>query len=213
VINIPGPTTGSFNSTVGCGVRVWWDMGSADATYATTPNTWGAGDKTRVAGSVNLIATNGATMYLTGVQFEKGTIATPFEYRPFHLELSLCQRYYETSYDLGTVPGTATFSKSIHMRAYATTSQQYYLMPSVYYKVTKRTVPTIVIYNTSTGASGTWTVDSTGGGGGTPGVTANSDTNGNTVWGFWAYTPSSFQYYQGNGISFHFTSDIDYYGN
>ena len=99
------------------------------------------------------------------------------------------------------------------MRVYATTNQQYYIMPSVYYKVTKRTVPTIVVYNTSTGASGTWTVDTTGGGGGTPAVTANTDMNGNTVWGFWAYTTSAFQYYQGNGISFHFISDIDYYGN
>jgi hypothetical protein len=212
VLNIAGPTTGSFNSTTGCGVRLWWDLGSG-TNYNTTVNTWAAGDRIRVSSSINLLGTNGATLYLTGVQFEKGTVATPFEYRPFHVELGLCQRYYETSYDYGTIPGTAVFAKSIHMRAYASSNQLYYLMPPVYYKITKRTNPTIVVYNTNTGGTGTWFVDSAGGGGGNPAVTATSDTNGNTVWGFWAYTASGFQYYQGNGISFHFTSDIEMYGN
>lgn len=30
------------------------------------------------------------------VQLEEGIIATPFEHRPYGLELSLCQRYYQT---------------------------------------------------------------------------------------------------------------------
>jgi hypothetical protein len=37
---------------------------------------------------------NGATIQITGVQLEKGTIATPFEVRPYATELQLCQRYY-----------------------------------------------------------------------------------------------------------------------
>jgi hypothetical protein len=44
---------------------------------------------------------------VTGVQLEKGTIATPFESRPYATELALCQRYYETSYGPQTTPGTA----------------------------------------------------------------------------------------------------------
>jgi hypothetical protein len=32
---------------------------------------------------------------LTGVQLEKGTVATPFEFRAFAQELALCQRYYQ----------------------------------------------------------------------------------------------------------------------
>ena len=44
---------------------------------------------------------------VTGVQLEKGNLVTPFEMRPFSTELALCQRYYQQSYDYGTVAGTA----------------------------------------------------------------------------------------------------------
>ena len=40
---------------------------------------------------------------VTGVQLEKGLVATPFEVRPYATELALCQRYY-----YATSPGTPT---------------------------------------------------------------------------------------------------------
>jgi len=95
-ITIPPPPSGTtFGALNTTGIRLWWDLGSSDTSYAvTTPGVWQAGDKVRVSGSVNLIATNGATMYITGVQLEKGSVATPFEVRPYATELALCQRYY-----------------------------------------------------------------------------------------------------------------------
>ena len=33
---------------------------------------------------------------ITGVQLEPGPVATPFEHRPISVELSMCQRYYQT---------------------------------------------------------------------------------------------------------------------
>ena len=36
----------------------------------------------------------GSTFFLTGVQLEKGLVATPFEVRPYSAELALAQRYY-----------------------------------------------------------------------------------------------------------------------
>jgi hypothetical protein len=53
------------------------------------------------------------------VQLEPGTVATPFEFRPYGTELALCQRYYEKSYSQGVTPGTTTIAgiemmKTIH---------------------------------------------------------------------------------------------------
>jgi hypothetical protein len=45
-------------------------------------------------GAVSVIGTLNATFQITGVQLEKGTAATSFDYRPYGTELALCQRYY-----------------------------------------------------------------------------------------------------------------------
>jgi hypothetical protein len=45
-------------------------------------------------GAVSVVGTSGATFYITGVQLEAGSVATPFERRPYATELMLCQRYY-----------------------------------------------------------------------------------------------------------------------
>ena len=47
---------------------------------------------------------SGATVYLANAQLEAGNVATPFEQRPVGLELSLCQRYYQTNF-----PGKGTY--------------------------------------------------------------------------------------------------------
>jgi hypothetical protein len=44
--------------------------------------------------STSVVGTSGATWYVTGVQLEKGSTATSFDYRPYGTELALCQRYY-----------------------------------------------------------------------------------------------------------------------
>ena len=41
-----------------------------------------------------MFATNGATWQMTGMQFELGSQATPYEFLPITQELALCQRYY-----------------------------------------------------------------------------------------------------------------------
>ena len=38
------------------------------------------------------------SIYITGVQLEKGSTVTSFDYRPYGTELALCQRYYEKTY-------------------------------------------------------------------------------------------------------------------
>jgi hypothetical protein len=61
---------------------------------STTANTWSTSTTPKSSGCVDLASNAGATFYITGVQLEKGTAATAFEYRPITTELQLCQRYY-----------------------------------------------------------------------------------------------------------------------
>lgn len=97
-LTVPGPTTGTWNTTNGVGIFAGFDLG-AGASRQTTANTWSSGASffCATSGTVNWISTTGATFYLTGVQLEPGTVATPFERRDFGRELAMCQRYYEAA--------------------------------------------------------------------------------------------------------------------
>jgi hypothetical protein len=92
-ITVAGDTAGTWVTDSNTGLRVYFDLGSG-SNYNGTANTWGAGLKLRTTGSVTWGATTGATFYLTGVQIEKGSTATSFDFRPYSAELQLCQRYY-----------------------------------------------------------------------------------------------------------------------
>jgi hypothetical protein len=161
VIVIPPPPSNysaNFVTTNGPGMRLWWDLGSSDTTYATsTPGAWVTGDKVRVSGSVNFVSTNGATMYITGVQLEKGTVATPFEVRPYGVELQLCQRYYQKSYNIATAPGTATESGNYTFYSPVTVGIGNNLIQSgPALQVSMRAAPTIVLYTAAGAVSTVW---------------------------------------------------------
>lgn len=109
-ITVPGDTGGTQNNSNGLGVGVCFDLGSGSNCNATA-GSWGAGGGLwRTSGCVNWIANSGATFYITGVQLEVGTQATPFEWRQYTTELQLCQRYYEKSHLPSIVPGTDNLS-------------------------------------------------------------------------------------------------------
>jgi hypothetical protein len=93
-VTIAGDTTGTWvGATNGTGIQVWISLGSG-STFSGTANAWAAASLIQPTGSVSVVATNGATFYITGVQLEKGSVATPFEYTQYQQELALCQRYY-----------------------------------------------------------------------------------------------------------------------
>ena len=93
-ITIAGDTSGTWvGATNGIGVYVGFSVG-AGSSASGTAGAWAAGNKISATGAVSVVGTNGATFYITGVQLEAGTTASPFEYRQYGTELQLCQRYF-----------------------------------------------------------------------------------------------------------------------
>jgi len=93
-VTIAGDTSGTWLTTNGIGVNVIFSMGMG-TTQSGTAGAWAAGNYQSATGAVSVVGTNGATWYVTGVQLEAGTTASPFEYRQYGTELNLCQRYYQ----------------------------------------------------------------------------------------------------------------------
>jgi hypothetical protein len=92
-ITIPGDTAGTWLTTTDTGITVWFSHGATN--NLGTGGSWTATDVRGVTGQTNIISTLNATWQITGVQLEVGSAATPFERRPFGMELALCQRYYQ----------------------------------------------------------------------------------------------------------------------
>jgi hypothetical protein len=74
-------------------MRCTFSLGSGPDPSGTA-GAWAGANYASATGAVSVIGTLNATWYVTGVQLEVGSVATPFERRPFGTELALCQRYY-----------------------------------------------------------------------------------------------------------------------
>jgi hypothetical protein len=94
-ITIAGDTSGTWLTTNGIGINVNLSLG-AGSTLSGTAGSWAGSNFASATGATSVVGTNGATLYITGVQFEVGTQATSFEYRMYGTELMLCQRYYQS---------------------------------------------------------------------------------------------------------------------
>jgi hypothetical protein len=134
-ITIPGDTSGTWLTDNGLGLRVLFGLGGGSSrTVSAGWQTVGGTFQTNVTGCTSIIGTSGATFFVTGVQVEKGTVATSFDYLPYSTELQLCQRYFQncaTQYEY-VVGLTGSVSA-----------------PAILLPVTMRTTPTVTVLTTS----------------------------------------------------------------
>jgi hypothetical protein len=104
-VTIAGDTSGTWLTNNGIGLGVNFGLGTG-SDFSGTAGAWTGSGLLSATGAVSVIGTLNATWYVTGVQLEVGSVATPFERRPYGTELALCQRYFEKTYLLSVAPGT-----------------------------------------------------------------------------------------------------------
>ena len=86
------------DTTAGIILQFWLAGGSSFTGGSASDGNFHATTANRAAGNVNFADSTSNVIYITGVQVEVGDTATPFEYRSYGEELTLCQRYYEKFY-------------------------------------------------------------------------------------------------------------------
>ena len=196
-ITVTLDTSGTWLKTNGVGLEINWHLAIGSSYSTSTLNQWQGGWKFP-SSATDILATNGATWQLTGVQLEVGNIATSFEHRRFVDELRMCQRYYEKSYPYTIVPGASSYFSGAFTRRDGTASSvvRYY---DVNYKVTKRASPDITLYNPSTGATGGCRLDS----GSYSAAPSSPEDSRMMVYSNTGSPPSHY------GIFFHYTLDAE----
>ena len=106
ILTFDGDTTGALDDDVNrsFNVNFWLHGGSTYSSGTFASNTWASRtDANRYAGSrTSFFDSTDRTFFITGVQMEIGSQATPFEHRSFGEELRLCQRYCNALLEYGT---------------------------------------------------------------------------------------------------------------
>ena len=115
-ITFAGDTASSITNDNGQGIRVYFVLAAgSNWTSGTTPTTWQSDSKSIRAPeqTVNLADSTSNEWYVTGIQIEAGSQATPFEHRSLGEELALCQRYFHKQggsayYNIATITNYTT---------------------------------------------------------------------------------------------------------
>jgi hypothetical protein len=110
-----GDTTGTFDNDNNTSLQIFMWLGAgSNYTSGTISEAWGSRTLANAAaGQVNIADSTDNNFYITGLQVEVGSQATPFEHRSFGEELSLCERYFvecfsgDSVYESGSGTGWA----------------------------------------------------------------------------------------------------------
>ena len=134
-VTIAGDTSGTWLTDNGTGLEVDFGLG-VGSTYSGTAGAWAGAGYLTATSATSVVGTNGATWYVTGVQLEKGSTATSFDYRDYGRELAMCQRYYfkilaeaiatrlGSGFNVSTTSADALTPFAVNMRAIPTALEQ-----------------------------------------------------------------------------------------
>ena len=152
-VTVAGDTSGTWQTTNLIGLAVYFGLG-VGSTYSGTAGAWASSLYISATGATSVIGTLNATWQVTGVQLEKGSTATSFDYRPYGTELQLCQRYFQKSFNQTTAPVDGSNTYTVNAGA---TNTNECISQAIYFPVIMRTAPTITFYRPGVIAtSGQW---------------------------------------------------------
>jgi hypothetical protein len=162
-ITIAGDTSGTWLTTNGIGLQISFGLG-VGTNFSGTAGAWAGSLYFSATGAVSVVGTSGATFYITGVQLEKGSTATSFDYRPYGTELQLCQRYYSLNTvgcgrSTSTTRMSGTVGTPVSMRATPTVSLFNGTNKAIDIGVALRNVTSIVVLEGATEYGGNITAD------------------------------------------------------
>ena len=136
-ITVTGNTNDVIANDNGMGLQIWhWLVAGTNFSSGTANSTW----TTRVIANdapdltVNLADSTSNYINITGVQLEVGDTATPFEHRPYDMELARCKRYYEN------IPKVAIQSVICNAHCWNTTTAY-----GTFQYATKRAAPSLTL--------------------------------------------------------------------
>ena len=94
---IPADTTGAFDDDNALSLYIlFWLHGGSNFTSGSSASSWASiTAANRAVGVGSFFSSTDNELFITGVQMEVGSVATPFEHRSFGEELALCQRYFQ----------------------------------------------------------------------------------------------------------------------
>ncbi len=106
-ISVPAITSGTWERAAGAGLFIYFTLGAGSGTLRSTGSWIDSNFGRAGTGSTNVVATNGATWQVTGVQLEINSsgVATDFEHRSYGEELQRCRRCYQVILDRATDSG------------------------------------------------------------------------------------------------------------
>jgi len=141
IITVAGDTTGTWLTTNGVGMFVLWNLAIGSDYLTGTNATWGtAGPAVSGTTQANFLSSTSNELYITGVQLEKGDVATAFEHEDYTTTLTKCRRYYQKLEGGTYFGGFYAYTGSTGIRVP--------LIPSM------RAAPTVTNYAVRNGSSG-----------------------------------------------------------